>query len=339
MSFDLSSQPHRRKNLLTGEWVLVSPQRGKRPWQGQQEKPSLEKQVTYDQDCYLCPGNTRANGEKNPQYEGCFVFDNDFPALLPPQNGSVPMDDLLQSEPESGICRVICYHPNHSLTMANIELSHIEEVVRCWQAQSKELSQRAEIGYIQIFENKGQAMGCSNPHPHGQIWASASVPDIPQKETEQQKAYFQRHGRSLLAAYLEREQKEGQRLLYENESFAVVVPWWAVWPYESLVIPKIHAPDIRNLSEPEVSGLSVALQALSRAYDRLFDCSFPYSMGIHQAPTKGSHPEWHWHMHFYPPLLRSASVRKFMVGYEMMAWPQRDLTAEQAAQKLAACFD
>lgn len=338
MPFNPKQHPHRRKNLLTGEWVLVSPQRSQRPWQGQKESPDAPILPSYDASCYLCPGNTRAGGKINPDYEGTYVFANDFPALLPSTGALPPEDDLLQMQAESGICRVICYHPNHSFSFAHLNKDQIEEVIHTWQEQYRELSQKPKIAYVQIFENKGKAMGCSNPHPHGQIWASSSIPDLPATEGIQQKNYFEQHQKTLLSSYLKREIKEQCRVLYENDSMAVLLPFWAVWPYETMVLPKRPQSRLTEMNAGEIVDLAEALSKLTRAYDGLFDCSFPYSMGIHQAPCHGEFPEWHWHFHFLPPLLRSATVRKFMVGFELMAWPQRDLSAEEAAARLRKLF-
>ncbi|GAB2790990.1 UDPglucose--hexose-1-phosphate uridylyltransferase [Hymenobacter luteus] len=335
-SFDLAQQPHRRFNPLTGEWLLVSPHRALRPWQGQQEAPDRSQRPAYDPTCYLCPGNTRANGAVNPAYEGTFVFDNDFAALTPDApTGTVEVGGLLRAEAESGVGRVICFSPRHDLTLPEMDVAAIRGVVDVWATEFEALGSRPDINYVQIFENKGQVMGCSNPHPHGQIWAQRTVPGDPAKETVQQQAYYQQHGRTLLTDYLEIELKEQQRVVLENEHFVVLVPFWAAWPFETLVVSRRAVQDITQLTSPERDAFADAIRRLTIRYDNLFQTSFPYSAGLHQRPTDGQeHPEWHLHMHFYPPLLRSATVRKFMVGYELLANPQRDITPEYAAQRL-----
>ncbi|EGB16139.1 galactose-1-phosphate uridylyltransferase [Pseudodesulfovibrio mercurii] len=330
--------PHRRLNRLTGEWVLVSPQRTKRPWQGQQEPPDRAALPPYDEHCYLCPGNGRAGGAVNPDYTGTFVFTNDFAALLPepPAQGLAPQTDgLLVAEPETGTCRVICYSPRHDLTMARLGVDRAAAVVDVWCEEFRQLGGREDIGYVQIFENRGAAMGCSNPHPHGQIWATRSVPMYPAAEDRHQAAHLRDHGQCLLCAYLETELARGERIVFENDSFAALVPFWALWPFETMILPKAHLTNIPAMSPAQRRDLAEAMVRLNVRYDNLFRTSFPYSMGIHQAPTDGGdHPHWHFHLHYYPPLLRSRSVKKFMVGFEMMAMPQRDLTAESAAARL-----
>lgn len=341
MNFD--EQPHRRLNQLTGEWVLVSPHRSKRPWQGQQEEPDLGVLPDHDPTCYLCPGNERAGGAVNPQYGETFVFTNDFAALLPEAPGSsdtapsagFDSDDLLVAEPEPGVCRVICYSPRHDLNMARLGRARVAKVVDVWCREFRDLSIREDIGYVQIFENRGSVMGCSNPHPHGQIWATGSVPMYPGLEDNRQKTHFADTGECLLCRYLKRELAGGERLVFENDSFAVIVPFWAVWPFETMVVPKVHMASIVEMTPGQRVDLADVLVRLGTRYDNLFQTSFPYSMGIHQQPTNGAeHPHWHFHLHFYPPLLRSRSVKKFMVGFEMLAMPQRDLTAEAAARRL-----
>jgi UDPglucose--hexose-1-phosphate uridylyltransferase len=335
---ELTAQPHRRLNQLTGEYVLVSPHRTLRPWSGLEETPDQVSVPGYDPGCYLCPGNSRADGTINPAYDSTFVFTNDFSALLPEnvnEHVSTDRDDLLVAEPEQGICRVICYSPDHSLTIARMQPLVVAGIVRTWQQQYKELGSLPGIHHVQIFENRGLVMGCSNPHPHGQIWANSTLPTIPAQEDRQQKKYMHDTGRCLLCRYLEREYSEQIRILFENESFVVLVPFWAVWPFEVMILPRRHASSILTMTSAEVEDLAVIMVRLGICYDNLFLTSFPYSMGIHQQPTDGNtHDYWHWHIHYMPPLLRSQSVRKHMVGYELLAMPQRDLTAESAASRL-----
>lgn len=336
MSFNIEDHPHKRYNPLTGDWVLVSPHRSKRPWQGQVEKAASLDRPKYDPGCYLCPGNERAGGHKNPDYKGTFVFTNDFSALLTDTpNGNINDGELFQAESESGICKVICFSEDHSLTIPEMEIEHIRNVVDLWCEQFEEMGSNPAISYVQIFENKGAIMGCSNPHPHGQIWSSKGIPVEPEKECKTQKAHFEKHGKTLLSDYLKAELEKDVRLLDQNDSFVALVPFWAVWPFEAMIISKRPLQNILLLTEKERSDLADIYKKLTIMYDNLFETSFAYSAGIHQAPTDGKdHPEWHLHMHFYPPLLRSATVKKFMVGYEMLATPQRDITAEQAALRL-----
>lgn len=335
-TFNLKDHPHRRYNALTGEWVLVSPNRSKRPWQGQQEDVSSDKRPAYDPNCYLCPSNARANGEVNPNYDSTYVFDNDFGALQASSPaGSFTKGGLIRAESEQGICKVICFSPRHDLTLANMEVADIRKVVNLWQREYEELGKIDFIRYVQIFENKGAVMGCSNPHPHGQIWAQSTVPVEPAKETQQQELYYAANQRSLLQDYLTLELEERLRIVAENEHFAVLVPFWAVWPFETLIISKRHFQHIGQMSDDEKDAFSSIIKDITSAYDRVFNVSFPYSSGIHQQPTDGQdYPGWHFHMHFYPPLLRSATVKKFMVGYEMLGNPQRDITPEAAADLL-----
>ncbi len=334
--FDLKEHSHTRLNILTGDWILVSPHRMKRPWQGKIEELIKEDRPTYDATCYLCPNNKRMEGSLNPDYKKAYAFVNDFSALLAETpSGTVNENNLLVANSETGICKVICFSPVHNLTLPQMNIGDIKSVIDLWQDEFKALSKNSLIKYIQIFENKGEIMGCSNPHPHGQIWASSSIPLELSKETEQQKKYYQKQGRSLLLDYVKIELEKNERIILENEHFVALVPFWATWPYEIMIISKRHIQDIIQFSDSEKEAFAIILKELTCKYDNLFNMSFPYSAGMHQAPVNdGEHLEWHWHMHFYPPLLRSASVKKFMVGYEMLANPQRDITPEQAADKL-----
>ncbi|MGB6131731.1 MAG: UDP-glucose--hexose-1-phosphate uridylyltransferase [Acidobacteriaceae bacterium] len=329
--------PHRRYNPLKREWVLVSPHRTARPWQGEVNASSGFSDVHYDPACYLCPGNTRAGGNVTPKYESVFIFDNDYAALLPdspkPEREDAP--ELLRAERERGRCRVLCFHPDHSLTLARMETAEIRRVVDAWTEEFRTLGGAPECRYVQIFENRGAMMGASNPHPHGQIWATEHVPNEPQAETEAQVAYKERHGGCLLCDYSKLEAYEGVRVVCENDAFLALVPWWAVWPFETMVVAKRHVRSLLDFNEAERNGLADILKQVTTRYDNLFETSFPYTMGFHQAPTDGgAHEEWHFHAHFLPPLLRSATVRKYMVGFELLGMPQRDLTAETAAERL-----
>lgn len=335
---DLSSINHRRQNILTGEWILVSPQRTNRPWQGKLEVTQDESTKVYDPDCYLCPGNKRANDVVNPHFKDTFVFTNDFPALsenTSVKNSKISKHKLLPMKTERGICRVLVFTPRHDLTLAEMSESEIEKVIITWQQEFNQLSKLDYINYIQIFENKGSMMGCSNPHPHCQIWAQKNIPMEPMKELKNFKSYYKKNNRSLLTDYLKLELRLKERIVYENSSFVALVPFWAIWPYEILIITKRKLPNILKLNDKERRDFAEILKIVTVKYDNLFRTSFPYSSGLHQAPTDGKdYKEWHLHMHFYPPLLRSANVKKFLVGYEMLAEPQRDITPERSADIL-----
>lgn len=334
--FNLEDHPHRRYNPLTGDWILVSPHRAKRPWQGQQEEVVPDNKPEYDEKCYLCPTNSRVGGDKNPDYQDTYVFQNDFSSLLRDTPfGEVDEDELFLAKSEKGICRVICFSPRHDLTIPEMEVSAIEKVVDLWQKEYTDLGSNDFINHVQIFENKGAIMGCSNPHPHGQIWAQSSIPGEVRKECDKQNEYFNKKGRTLLMDYVKKELDKKERIIAENSTFVALVPFWAIWPFEAMILPKRAVQHIGQLTAEEKTDFAAMYKTLTIKYDNMFNISFPYSAGIHQAPTDGKeHPEWHMHMHFYPPLLRSASVKKFMVGYEMMANAQRDITAEQSAQRL-----
>jgi UDPglucose--hexose-1-phosphate uridylyltransferase len=336
--FDLSNHPHRRYNPLEREWVLVSPHRTQRPWQGQVEKTAPEQRLAYDPHCYLCPGNPRAGGAVNPQYDSTFVFTNDFAALLPDTpEGSFDQGGLIRAESVRGTCRVVCFSPRHDLTMAEMDVADLAKVVDVWVDQYQELGAQASISHVQIFENRGAMMGASNPHPHGQIWATSYLPQHVAREQDSLREYYAACGHSLLGDYLAIELSDGARVVCENRHFVALVPFWAVWPFETLVVSRRPVGALPDLQSDERTGLADILKRLTTRYDNLFEVSFPYSMGFHQRPTDGvEHPEWHLHAHFYPPLLRSATVRKFMVGFEMLGEAQRDITAEQAAERLRA---
>jgi UDPglucose--hexose-1-phosphate uridylyltransferase len=331
------NNPHRRYNALTGEWVLVSPHRAKRPWLGQVEKLSPETFPPYDPTCYLCPRNERAGGVFNPDYTDTFVFDNDFAALLPDSVDEEPASNhpLLVSIPEKGHCLVVCFSPRHDLTLPELELPVIENVLNTWSNESAKLAELDYIKYVQVFENKGAMMGCSNPHPHSQLWSQSQLPNEIIKELATQKEYFNKNNSPLLVDYVKEEHKQKDRILFSNDHFTALVPYWAVWPFEILVTAHCPSEKLKDLSSIEISALAEVFKQVTTRYDNLFEISFPYSMGFHQAPADGHpHPEWVLHAHFYPPLLRSATVRKFMVGYEMLAMPQRDITPEVAAERL-----
>src|SRR6266566_90091 len=333
---NLQMDPHRRYNPLTGEWVLVSPRRTDRPWQGQIEETPLLAEPEFDPQCYLCPGNTRASGDRNPHYTGTFVFDNDFAALRPDTpEASFNEAGLLVADTEPGVCRVVCFSPRHDLTVSRMSIEQIRLVVNAWVAQFEDLGAKSFINWVQIFENRGALMGASNPHPHGQIWANSSPPNESRKEDAAQREYCAAHQSCLLCDYLALELKSRERVVSENEGFYALVPFWAVWPFETMLVSKQHATGLDGLNELEKTALADILKRVTAGYDSLFQVSFPYTMGFHQRPTDGgTHPEWHLHAHFYPPLLRSATIRKFMVGYEMLGMPQRDITAEAAASHL-----
>ena len=329
--------PHRRWNPLRQSWVLVSPHRTQRPWQGEVGQKAAPSAVTYDPECYLCPGNKRAGGVANPAYDSVFAFVNDYAALLPdaPSAKDGTSSPLLVAEPARGLCKVLCFHPDHSLTLARMTGLEIRRVVDAWTAEYNELAALDWIEYVQIFENRGAMMGASNPHPHCQIWSTGFIPDEPAAETAAQREYLARTGKCLLCDYADAEHAAAQRVVFENEHFTALVPWWAVWPFEVLLVSRRHLGAIPELTADERDALADALKRMTTRFDNLFDTSFPYTMGFHQTPADGdAHPEWHFHAHFYPPLLRSATVRKFMVGFEMLGMPQRDITPESAAERL-----
>jgi UDPglucose--hexose-1-phosphate uridylyltransferase len=326
--------PHRRHNPLTGQWILVSPHRTRRPWLGQTEPVSAERRPAYDPACTLCPGNKRAGDAVNPPYEQTFVFDNDFSALLPTSPIDAPAQDpLFRSEGVRGVCRVVCFSPRHDLTLAEMPPAEIATVIDTWAAESAALG--AAYRWVQVFENKGAMMGCSNHHPHGQIWASTSLPHEAALEDRAQRTYAAAHGSPLLADYGRAELERGARVVHESAEWLVVVPYWAGWPFETLIVPRRRVARLPDLDPAARTDLARSLGTLLGAYDRLFDVSFPYSMGWHGAPFGDDDDGgWQLHAHVYPPLLRSATVKKFMVGYELLAEPQRDLTPEQAALRL-----
>ncbi|MGA8367411.1 MAG: UDP-glucose--hexose-1-phosphate uridylyltransferase [Candidatus Acidiferrales bacterium] len=335
-SSPFNETPHRRFNPLTREWVLVSPHRAERPWLGKVEKAATAPLLTFDPNCYLCPGNARAAGVRNPEYQSTFVFDNDFPALLPgAPEGATDEEGLFVARTGPGICRVVCFTPRHDLAIPRMSLDEIRRVIDVWAEQYLELGARPSIRHVQIFENRGALMGASNPHPHCQIWADAALPNIPAREMESLREYRERHGSCLLCRYLELELARNERIVCANDDFAALVPYWAVWPFEAMILSRRHVQDLAQLGDRERNQLAELMRRLTIRYDNLFETPFPYSMGFHQRPTDGQeHAGHHLHAHYFPPLLRSADVRKFMVGYELLATPQRDLTPESAAARL-----
>lgn len=328
--------PHRRFNPLAREWVLVSPHRTRRPWQGKVESVPVNDQPAYDPNCYLCPGNVRAGGAVNPKYESTFIFDNDYAALKPEiAQASFDQDKLLAAQSERGICRVGCFSPRHDLTVAQMTVEELRPVIDMWVEEYERLGAIPWIGHVEVFENRGAIMGASNPHPHCQIWANESLPNVPARELQSLSEYTKSHGTCLLCDYLKLENQLQERVVCENDAFTALVPFWAIWPFETMIVSRRHMAAMPELDDHERTMLADIMKQITTRYDNLFHVSFPYSMGFHQAPTDGRlHPEWHFHAHYLPPLLRSATVQKFMVGYELIAMPQRDITPESAAERL-----
>ncbi|KAK9449632.1 galactose-1-phosphate uridyl transferase [Limtongia smithiae] len=354
--FDFSNNSHRRYNPLTDEWILVSPHRAQRPWLGQQEPPSAPSLPDYDPACYLCPSNTRATGERNPAYDTTFVFVNDYSAVKTDQPDYYPptvtdaADDtaklrarLLKVQGARGSCFVLCFSPKHNLTLPLMSPAEIEAVVATWTALYQQLQRETKFRFVQIFENKGASMGCSNPHPHCQAWCTDAIPSEPAQELISLRNYAATNHACLLCDYLSLELTDPARVVLSNSSFVVLVPFWAIWPFETLVLAREHRPSLNEFTAAEKTDLADVIRRLTIKYDNLFSTSFPYSMGLHQAPIHSEHDDEvtlsHFHMHYYPPLLRSATVRKFLVGYEMLGEAQRDLTPEQAAERIRAAAE
>ena len=332
-SFDPARHPHRRLNALTGEWVVVSPQRTQRPWDGQTGDAARVALPAFDPDCYLCPGNARAGGVVNPDYDATYVFENDFPALLPTVPEHDRRDGLFQIESVGGECRVLCFSPRHDLTLAEMDVEDVERVVRLWQDQLGELQTRYR--WVQIFETRGAISGASNAHPHGQIWASSFLPTEAVKELAHQRAHLAEHGSHLLVDYAAQECEQGDRVVVADDHWVVVVPYWAYWPYETMVLPRRRIASLMELSADETRSLASVLRTMLSAFDRLFETPFPYCSGWHNAPL-GAESAWQLHAHYYPPLLRSADIAKIPASYELLANLQRDMTPELAADRLRA---